>query len=142
MERITAAMQYQITESGAQVVIEDLPDCIGDWNHINQVFTNLLSNAIRYLQPDRKGRISITGRIDDAKAVYCVHDNGIGIAPQHIRKVFEIFHRLSPNNGAGGEGLGLTIARRIVERHDGRIWLESELHKGSSFYVSLPAAPH
>lgn len=142
MRQIIAAMQYQISESNAEVIVEDLPDCLGDCDYINQVFSNLLSNAVKYLQPGRPGRIRVSGRVDPGvrgQAVYCVEDNGLGISPSHQRKVFEIFHRLEPEKTAGGEGLGLTIALRIVERHGGRIWIESEPHKGSRFFVSLPA---
>ncbi len=140
MRQIIAAMQYQITNCGAEVTVDDLPDCLGDSDQLNQVFSNLLSNAVKYLQPGRRGYIRITGALDGGQAVYCLEDNGRGIAPQHAGKVFEIFHRLGPQDSAGGEGLGLTIARRIVERHDVRIWLESEAGKGTNFFVSLPAA--
>ncbi|MBE0535700.1 MAG: GAF domain-containing protein [Phycisphaerae bacterium] len=139
MRQIMAAMQYEITGSGAEITIDDLPECVGDWNLLNQVFSNLLSNAVKYLQVGRKGRIRVTGRTDGIEAVYCVEDNGRGIAPSHQKKVFEIFHRLEPDQAVSGEGLGLTIARRIIERHDGRIWVESKLGAGSRFCVSLPA---
>ena len=71
--------------------------------------------------------------------IFCVEDNGIGIAPEHHEKVFEIFQRFDPE-ASFGEGLGLTIVRRILDRHSGKIWLESESGKGSKFFVSLPAA--
>jgi signal transduction histidine kinase len=71
--------------------------------------------------------------------VYCVSDNGIGMAPEHCEKAFEIFHRLNPGSGEG-EGLGLTIVRRSLDKQGGRVWVESELGKGSRFFVSLPGA--
>jgi len=82
--------------------------------------------------------ISVAGTTRDGRALYTVRDNGIGIAPEHQEKIFEIFHRLNPSQGAG-EGLGLTIAQRILERHNGKIRVESEPGKGTAFFVSLPA---
>ena len=73
-------------------------------------------------------------------SIYCIEDNGIGIGPGDKEKVFEIFHRVDPKGPVSGEGLGLTIVGRIIERHKGRIWLESDLGKGSIFYVALPQA--
>ena len=105
---------------------------------INQVFTNLLDNAIKYLDPSHKGLVHICGKVENAMSVYCVKDNGIGIAPQHHAKAFEIFHQLEPNEAQPGQGLGLTIAQRIVDRHKGKVWIESEAGKGSSFYITLP----
>jgi len=136
MNYIIATMQFQITDSGAELTVDDLPGCIGDPDHVNQVFSNLLTNAVKYLDPDRKGDIHVSGRVEAGQSIYCVRDNGLGIAPQHQQKVFEIFHRLEPDRHEGGEGLGLTIALRIIERHEGRIWVESEQGKGSKFFVS------
>ncbi|HLP62414.1 MAG TPA: ATP-binding protein, partial [Candidatus Deferrimicrobium sp.] len=101
--------------------------------------SNLLDNALKYLDKKRPGKISITGRRKENTVFYCVEDNGIGISPEHQKKVFEIFHRLNPED-TQGEGLGLAIVNKIVTRNNGKVWVESEPGKGSRFYVSLPAA--
>ncbi|MBW8001815.1 MAG: PAS domain S-box protein [Planctomycetes bacterium] len=132
-------MEYQIKETGTTVNIENLPDCAGDTNQINQVFSNLLDNAVKYLDESRDGMIDISGKIEDGQSIYCIADNGVGIASRHQNKIFEIFHRLEPE-GKTGEGLGLTIVRRILDKHNGKIWIESKSGKGTKFFVSLPTA--
>ena len=135
---ITQAMEFQIKEARAAVRVDDLPPCLGDATQINQVFSNLIDNALKYLDPKRRGVILVSGHTESDRSVYAVKDNGIGIAREHQGKAFEIFHRLDPSCGQG-EGLGLTIVQRILERQNGNIRVESEPGKGSTFFVSLPA---
>jgi signal transduction histidine kinase len=136
---LVSGFEYVLHEKGAEVRTEDLPDCQGDSVQVSQVFANLLDNAIKYLDPSRSGRIRISGQSEDGRAVYCVEDNGIGIAARHQKKIFEIFHRLSPGTGSG-EGIGLNIVTKILERQDGKVWVESEPGVGSRFFVSMPGA--
>ena len=104
---------------------------------INQVFSNLIANAINYLDPARTGKIKISGYRNSEHSVYCVEDNGVGMPQEYHKKIFEIFHRLNPKS-TQGEGIGLTIVSKILERHMGKIWVESNEGEGSRFYVALP----
>ena len=134
---IIKAFEFQIKETGITLQIDQLPSCLGDEIQINQVFSNILDNALKYLDPNRPGVIRISGNKENGQVTYHVEDNGIGITAEHQDKIYEIFHRLNPA-ATPGEGLGLTIARRILDRHTGSIWVESEPGKGSTFFISLP----
>lgn len=137
LAKASADFEFRLKESGTTLTVDALPPCKGDEVQLNMVFSNLLDNALKYLDKGRKGVIRVSGKQENGQAVYCVEDNGTGIAPEHQGKVFEIFHRLNPSHSPG-EGLGLTIVRKVLENHGGRIWVESEEGEGSRFYVSLP----
>jgi chemotaxis family two-component system sensor kinase Cph1 len=134
-------LKFQAEEANVAMEVGPLPDCLGDPTLVGQVFFNLLDNALKYRHPARRCRISVQGRNADGKAIYTVQDNGIGIAGEHQPKVFDLFHRLDPKK-TQGEGLGLTIAQRVLERQHGEIWLESHPGEGTTFFVSLPAVAH
>ncbi|MGR3301910.1 MAG: ATP-binding protein [Candidatus Scalindua sp.] len=139
ISNVIGTYEYKIKEEEVKIQVGELPSCKGDSAQINQVFSNLLDNAMKYLDSDREGIIKISGRSEIGHIVYCLEDNGAGIAERHQDKIFEIFHRLDPaGNDVAGEGLGLTIIRKILDRHGGKIWVESESGKGSKFFVSLP----
>lgn len=138
LSSIVQTIDFQVKQAGARIEVERLPDCLGDRVQVNQVFSNLLDNALKYRDPIRPGKIKVSGVVEGSRITYAVRDNGIGIAPEHQGKIFEIFHRLNPS-GTEGEGLGLTIAQRILERQNGKIWVESVAGVGSTFFVSLPA---
>jgi signal transduction histidine kinase len=144
VRRSTEALRSTLSQRGAEIVIGPLPPVWGDPTAIEQVFANLIGNAANYLDPERPGRIDV-GALDAAESngaagnrIFFVRDNGMGIPEAHQAKVFIAFHRLHPD-AARGEGIGLALVRRIVERHNGRIWLESTPGVGTTFYVSMPA---
>lgn len=139
MGRVLDSFEYQLRELNVQVDVSPLPPCLSDAVQVNQVFSNLVANALKYRDSQKEPRLAISGQSLPGESIYCVEDYGIGIAPDHQGKIFEIFHRLHPEMGEG-EGLGLTIVRRILDRLEGDIWLESEENAGSRFFVSLPAA--
>jgi len=137
MAELVASMGYQIEYTGAKVETENLPPCLGDSSQINRVFTNLLTNALKFLSPERPGQIRIHAGRRRNQSIYCVEDNGIGIDPDHLEKIFEIFYQLDPA-ARQGEGIGLAIVKRIIDRHNGKIWAESIEGKGTKFFVALP----
>ena len=132
------AMKFQLEQADTTLDVDALPACFADGTHTGQVFSNLLDNALKYRDRWRPLRVTVKGRREGDRVIYSVADTGVGIAVEHQPRVFEIFHRLNPD-AAPGEGLGLTIAQRILERQGGRIWVESEPGVGSTFYVALPA---
>ena len=140
VDRIVAASQGTIAAAQAQIVLGELPPVKGDTAAIEQVFTNLITNALRYRDVSRPLRIEIAGE-PGRKAgtvVYRVQDNGLGIPQSAMPKLFMAFRRFHPDSGPG-EGMGLAMVRRIMERLHGTIRVESQAGAGSTFYLELPA---
>lgn len=140
LDEIIKVLSYQIAQADAQIKIESLPSCTGDPALLSQIFHNLFDNALKYRRPDSPLIISISGKIVETMVIYTVADTGRGIAPNHQANVWNIFHRLNPEEDIPGEGLGLALVRRLVELQGGKIWLESVLNEGTSFFISLPIA--
>ena len=143
VQRVIDAMQVSIRSKRARVVVHDLPSVWGDPTALEQVFANLVGNAINYLDPAREGRVEI-GTTPSPPGVHSlrifyVRDNGLGIPAVAIPRLFNAFQRLH-GNVATGEGIGLALVRRVVERHGGRVWAESTEGVGTTFYLSLPEA--
>ncbi len=113
-----------------------LPKVVGDPVQLTRLFQNLLVNSIRY-RSQEDPRIEIEARENGSEWLFSVRDNGIGIEPQYAEKIFGIFKVLQPREKSSGSGMGLAICRKIVSRHDGRIWVESSLGKGATFYFTL-----
>ena len=141
-DRVVEALRDSTSEKGAEIAVGDLPPAQGDPTIIEQVFANLASNAVKYLDPSRPGRIEFGAEPDGddtpGSRTYYVRDNGLGIPDGHQAKLFHAFQRLHPGV-AQGEGIGLALVKRMVERHGGRIWAESTAGAGSTFFVTLPA---
>ena len=132
-------MQTQV--SNVRVEIEELPDIIGHEPQISQLFQNLISNALKFNTADSP-RVNVRLIDENATAItVCVEDNGLGIEQNSIRAIFQPLNRLWSKDEYEGTGLGLSICKKIVDRHQGRIWCESELGKGSKFFVELNRAP-
>lgn len=130
------SLQAAIRESGAEIEADPLPALVVDRVQFAQLFQNLISNAIKYRR-DEPPRIVVRARRDLASWVFSVSDNGRGFNQQFAERIFGLFQRLHPRD-VDGTGMGLSIARRILERHGGRIWAESKEGTGSTFYFSLP----
>lgn len=117
--------------------IGNCPSIDGDSTLINQVFTNVISNAVKYSSKSQNPTVTIVGEEVSGEVIYKITDNGIGIEVDNHDKVFELFRRMENVKDFEGTGVGLAIVKRIVERHNGRIWFESELNKGTTFYLSF-----
>jgi signal transduction histidine kinase len=120
------------------VKVGELPSCNGDRSLLKQVLFNLLNNAFKFTRHIPEALVEVGGRIQDGKSLYFVIDNGVGFDMKHAGKIFDVFQRLHSANQFEGTGVGLSIVKRVIERHGGKIWTESELNKGAKFYFTLP----
>jgi PAS domain S-box-containing protein len=134
-----AALEPVLTKTSAIVTNDVLPSVLGDDEQILMLLQNLIDNAIKFHGAERP-RIHVGARQLDDRWLFFVRDNGIGIDPQYTERVFVIFQRLHNQEQYPGTGVGLAICRKIVERHGGRIWVDSEPGKGSTFYFTLQPA--
>lgn len=130
-------LQRSFAESNAAVTSDTLPSIKADGMQFVQLFQNLIQNAIKF-KNDQRPEIHIGCRRNENHWLFSVRDNGIGIDPQNCERIFEIFRQLHPRDKYPGFGVGLAICKRIVERHGGKIWVESQLGKGATFYFTIP----
>ncbi len=130
-------LKIKVNESGAEIMADPLPVVMADDVQLLQLFQNLISNAMKF-QKDSQPKIKISVKEENHLYEFSIMDNGIGIDPQHVDQIFELSQRLHPQDEYPGAGIGLATCKKIVERHDGRIWLESELDQGSTFFFTLP----
>ncbi|MCL4473712.1 MAG: ATP-binding protein [Actinobacteria bacterium] len=137
LNQALANLEVSIKEKGAVINRGMLPEVVGDENQLAQLFQNLIGNAIKY-SGDKEPRIDIGADGSDDFWRFSVSDDGIGFDPKYAEKIFVIFQKLHGHERYAGTGIGLAISKRIVEKHGGRIWVESEPGKGSTFYFTIP----
>ena len=138
MNDVMQLLEVAIQETGASITVGELPETIiGDRTQIVQLFQNLIGNGIKY-HGDRPPRVEVSAKRQDDQWVFSVSDNGIGIEAEHHEGIFKIFRRLHTQQDYSGTGIGLSVCRRVVDRHHGKIWVESRLGEGSIFYFTIP----
>lgn len=137
LDGVLRNLQTAIQETGAVIVRDSLPTVRADGEQLAQVFQNLLSNAIKF-RGNGLPRVEVGAEHGNDEWLFSVRDNGSGIEPQYAERIFKVFEQLHPKSAFGGTGIGLAICKRVVERHGGRIWVESELGKGATFYFTIP----
>ncbi len=135
VDRAIRALQPAIEESGAVVHREGLPTILGDAAQLEHVFQNLISNSMKF-HAERPPEVFVSVRREEDRYVFSVRDNGIGVEPKDAEKIFKIFSRLHPDRP--GSGIGLALCQRVVERHGGRIWVESNPGGGAIFSFTIP----
>ncbi|RYE33048.1 MAG: GAF domain-containing protein, partial [Sphingobacteriaceae bacterium] len=141
MQALLEELKLEVTSAlkppNLELTFGDLPDILGDKVMIGQVFTNLLNNAVKYSSKSNPSRVKIEGVVNKNEIIYSVTDNGIGIDINFYNRVFELFKRMDNVQDVEGTGVGLAIVKRIVEKHQARIWFESELNIGTVFYIGF-----
>jgi len=135
---VLSGLENSIKENNAVITTDQLPEIYVDKTQIERVFQNLISNDIKFRKKDQEPRIHISARKDKNKWLFSVKDNGIGIDKDFTKKVFIIFQRLHSRSEYEGTGIGLAVSKKIIARHGGKLWFESELGKGTTFYFTLP----
>lgn len=138
LDRALANLQGAIEDSGAIVTHETIPEVFADGAQLVQIFQNLIGNGIKYRRRDVTPRIHVSAVPRGQEWIFSVRDNGIGIDSQYFDRIFVLFQRLHQRDEYPGTGIGLTITKKIIERHGGRIWLESEPGQGSCFHFTMP----
>ncbi|XPM61162.2 MAG: sensor histidine kinase [Leptolyngbya sp. IPPAS B-1204] len=131
-------LRGRIAETGAVITSDPMPTIVADGTQLMQLFQNLIGNAIKFRKPEEPPRIHIGVQRQEDAWLFSVQDNGIGIDPQFAQRIFVIFQRLHTRDEYPGSGMGLAICKKIVECHRGRIWVESQLGEGATFYFTIP----
>lgn len=137
VDQVIGDLQEKIDRNHAEVTHDRLPEITADSSLLSQLFQNLIANAIKF-HVQNHPCVHVSAERLDEQCVFSVRDNGIGIDPEYSEKIFEVFERLHSSDQYPGTGIGLAICKRVVQRHNGRIWCDSEPGKGSTFHFSIP----
>jgi light-regulated signal transduction histidine kinase (bacteriophytochrome) len=137
VEVVIGDLHVPINETKAKVIADRLPTVLADETQMKQVLLNLISNAIKFRSSEPL-KVKVSSLKHGNEFVFAVRDNGIGIDPKYYDNLFKMFQRLHTKDEYPGTGIGLAISKKVVERHGGRIWVESEEGEGSTFFFSLP----
>jgi light-regulated signal transduction histidine kinase (bacteriophytochrome) len=137
IDDVLSNLSVTIKENKACITYDPLPTVNADKTQMMQVFQNLIANAIKF-QGSNPPKIHISAHKDEKEWKFAVTDNGIGIDPEYQKQIFEVFKRLHTREEYPGSGIGLSVSQKIIRRHGGNIWVESELGKGSTFYFTIP----
>jgi PAS domain S-box-containing protein len=140
LTRVLGDLRLEVEQNRAVVTHDPLPTVAGDGTQLGQLFQNLVSNALKFHGPEPP-RVHVSAERNGAEVKFAVRDNGIGIAPDHAERIFVIFQRLHTTAQYPGTGIGLALCKKIVERHGGRIWVESQPDQGATFYFTLLDSP-
>ena len=137
LDEVLFNLELVIEDNQAVIIRKSLPHVRADFGQLVRVFQNLVGNALKY-RSEKSPQIHISVQKEDINWLFKVKDNGIGIEPKNFKQIFKIFRRLHNRDEYNGTGIGLAITKRIIERHCGNIWVESELGNGSTFYFTIP----
>ena len=140
LERALTHLATSVGETGGRVTFDPLPVVQADAIQLVQLLQNLVGNGLKFHSPDRPAHLHVSARRQGGEWLFSVQDNGIGIEPQYFERIFVIFQRLHTKTEYPGTGIGLAICKKIVDRHGGRIWVESTPGQGATFFFTLPAA--
>lgn len=137
LDEARANLFFDVSGCGAKIVSGELPIVKGDRTQLLQLFQNLISNAIKFRRPEVPPEIDISARLKEDQWLIAIRDNGIGIPPDKGDRIFEAFHRLHTSEEYPGHGIGLTTCQKIVQRHGGKIWIESQPGEGTTFFFTI-----
>lgn len=138
LKQVLNNLELAISEKQVDLSYPELPNVMGNEIYLIQLFQNLISNAIKFTHPTTTPQIKISVQAQSGEWLFSIRDNGIGMAPENLKRIFEAFQRLHSAKQYAGTGIGLTTCKKIVEKHGGQIWVESELNVGTTFYFTLP----